>query len=272
MTYYNDTKKSHELVEWIANTLISGASWSDGDGSWTTTDPNDARRCLYHTDGLYFAIESINTNRGTSPSFRGWRISFSETWSAGAPVDPLQSTIQFMGENQDLSTIDIQYHIWIEDGGFALIANPISGANRGAWTLIVERNSLKFYTDSESNFFCFNDCGNYNDDNEGEWSSRHVIRPWKFEGNSSNTAGRLEPMPALKSIGNGVGYFVYPIYFNDINNRLAIIQSSMSISFSTALGLVDGDILAIQGSTKKFIMCSYQGSGSGQYIGIQYTV
>jgi len=276
MTYYSDTKYLDEIIEFIADTLIAETEWSDGDATWTTTDPSafNAKRCLYHSDGVYIALESINSNVGASPNYRGLRINFSETWVDNEPVDPLQSMIQFEGINVDLAVTDIQYHLWITDQGFSIIAVPTTGTYRGAWILVMERNTSKLYSDGESNFFCYNDCGNYNyyQNGQEEWAAKHVIRPWRFEGTTSDTAGRFVPMNTLKSIGSGIGYFVYPVYFNDIYNRLTVAQSSMSIGFESGLGLVDGDIIVVQGSTKKFIMHEYQGSGTGVQLGIQYTV
>ena len=61
------------------------------------------------------------------------------------------------------------------------------------------------------------------------------------------------PWTSFKSNGNGKVYYIKPIYFNTADRRTPIAQSEMFFAYAETVGLVDGDVIAIEGQTTKYL-------------------
>jgi len=53
--------------------------------------------------------------------------------------------------------------------------------------------------------------------------------------------------------GNGKVYYVKPIINNQANQLSPIFQAELWFPWSESIGLVDGDVIAIEGQTTKFL-------------------
>jgi len=284
MTYTEEVDELADIIEKIAEALIATPSWSDGDETWTTDDRtgNNARRCLYHSDGVYMALEAINQDNGAAVASgyraKGLRITFSETWDDENhmwPEDNMQSFVQFEGHNgnvsADLATLKINHARWVWGDGFVLIGAPESSGDnyQGSFLVVVERQTDKFYDDGESNFFVYCRCSKLQYDNYNHWRHKSVIRPWVFQTNNTSE-GRAVYLLAMKTV-SGATYFMYPVYFNDRWNLKPVAQSKMVMDYDPNKGLADGDIIAVQGSTKKFKCKHFAGPDGGSlHIGVMY--
>ncbi|MBE0522649.1 MAG: hypothetical protein IBX39_10355, partial [Candidatus Methanoperedenaceae archaeon] len=58
---------------------------------------------------------------------------------------------------------------------------------------------------------------------------------------------------AFKSEGNSKVYYVKPILHNHNGSTNPIFQFNLFFPFTEGLGLIDGDVIAIEGDTKKFL-------------------
>jgi hypothetical protein len=58
---------------------------------------------------------------------------------------------------------------------------------------------------------------------------------------------------AFKSNGNGKVYYVKPIINNQTNALCPIFQAELWFPWTEGLGLIDGDVVALEGSTTKFL-------------------
>jgi hypothetical protein len=151
----------------------------------------------------------------------------------------------------------IDYWLWIEDNGFALIGNPAhqSQNNRsGAFILICERNPNKEYNDGMPFFYsyarqsCWEVNGKRNDTSLDGLRMECVLRPWSYRastrkefkadpnttfaqysqeihqswdatdlGHIDDPIGIEFPKSAIRSIGNGKVYYVKPIVHNSFS-------------------------------------------------------
>jgi hypothetical protein len=185
MVFLSGAKTSTELIDLIADTLLglAGTHWTAPDTVWASG--SGKRMVKYENAGeiLYLTLEMDNTPNGvvsyfysTTSSYwiraHGIRVIFSQSWDFINHVQPISAQQSFIGFNQrftvspspaeeayiydDLTTSLIQYWLWVEDNGFALVGIPESNTRateQGAFIAIVERNPNKEYTDGFTNFF-----------------------------------------------------------------------------------------------------------------------
>jgi len=269
-----------------------GAYWSDADTTWNTTvkTGNSARRALKYLNGteeFYVALEMINTSTGyfflgSWYYGKGLRIVFSATWDGFLHTYPSsnQSTfIAFEGAaintnaTADLATLLVTYYLWYETNGFVLMGKPEPHADtrQGSFLTCVERNPNKNYADGYTNFYCIAGMnvdvyGYYDGTNVTSINRfRTVLRPFAYQypditgvWNQSISGNGISfvPMPsyyAYKSLGNGKVYYVKPIVNNLASQLAPILQSEFFFMWSETQGLVDGDIVAIEAQTTKYL-------------------
>ncbi len=221
---------------------------------------------------------------------KGIRIVVSPTWDSTGhtyPTTGIQSsfmpfeTCDNCTVNADLATEQITYYLWVEDNGngFVVMGKPEpTGSNtQQSFIIVLERADTikKRYVDGYSNFYVYT-AGNirapiYDSDNTTSIvRNRLVLRPFAYQfpdtpPNSDYNNGFMvsngngisfPPLPtyyAYKSSGNGKVYFIKPIIHNQANSITPIFQSELFFVWSDSAGLVDGDVVAIQGQPIKFL-------------------
>jgi hypothetical protein len=240
---------------------------------------------------IYWAFEVINQTNGQNYYYgvpwyygKGFRITTSATWDSvnhTYPISNNQTFIPFQGHSAtmggDLATIQLTYYLWVESNGngFTVLFKPEpTGENQQQSTFIVlERNANKEYTDGYSNFYLmyFNNIWGgclYDANNLGVtsiWLSVCILRPfayqfpvenWRSSYSPNGNGISFVPNPtyyAFKSSGNGKVYYVKPIINNQANQLSPIFQAELWFPWSESVGLVDGDVIAIEGATTKFL-------------------
>jgi hypothetical protein len=287
MGYTSGAKILADIIEEIANGLIAttGGHWTDADATWTTTTKTAdlARRALKYTNGaevIYLSLEARNSyyrHCGIAWSngyAKGLRINFAASWdgTGHAPgtyeyYTNLQECAQGnAAPAEDLAILQFTYYLWIDASGFVLTAKPEPHADtyQGNMFVVVERNANKEYTDGFSNFYCFA-LNNYSNANESTMTQmRHMIRPFTYysqDYNQLSYSGRdiqgiyfpLCPYAAYKGTGNGKVYYIKPVIFNSRDRRTPIFQAEMFFAFDEGVGLIDGDVIAIEGQTTKYL-------------------
>lgn len=291
MGYTSGAKILADIIEEIANGLIAtaGGYWTNADTTWTTAVKtlNNARRALKYLNGtevMYLTLEAINTNYTLQSNWiaKGIRVGFSPDWDAVGHVPTsttYRSTIPFEARSTtvdaDLAILQITYYLWIDANGFVITAKPEPIALDGgqsSFVLLVERNPNKEYTDGFSNFFALCEC-NYTTwlgNGDANYYYRKQMRPFTYQANGwdayanlifpqlgisypavyDNWAGYLF---AFKSNGNGKVYYVKPVVANTADNLTPIAQLELFFRYVEGAGLVDGDVIAIEGQTTKYL-------------------
>ena len=292
MVYISGADDLADIIETIADAMIAGyATWEDGDATWVTTDKtaDNARRCLKYTGDatdIWIALEAINTSHQTSfisnyaDTGKGLRVTVSASWDGGGhtyPVDNQQTFLSFETRhtvanpatvNADLATLLVSYFAWYEENGFVIIGKPDPNATdnrQNSFFLAVERVTAKEYVDGYTSFYVAAAMNYYAvcDNTYDTWQFRPYLRPFNFEysvDHSTNSnfynhgVSHPEYLRAIKSNGNGKAYFARPIYQNEDGVRSPIAEPDMWFGYSPAYGLVDGDIIAIDGETTKYLL------------------
>jgi hypothetical protein len=270
-----------------------GGYWTDADVTWDTSvrTGNSARRVLKYLNGseeFYVALEQINQTNGlyyfqANPYYygKGLRIVFSLTWDGTGHTYPASNQSMFIpfetngnGSSSyvsaDLATLMVTYFLWYDATGFALMGKPEPSAdvNQQSFIAVVERNASKYYADGYTNFFGFSQLNilHYYDGNLASTTrQRGILRPFAFQypdgasrtsyANNGNGISFV-PLPtyyAYKSVGNGKVYYVKPIVNNLASQLAPILQSELFFMWSETLGIVDGDIVAIEGTSTKYL-------------------
>ncbi|WP_319508868.1 hypothetical protein [uncultured Methanolobus sp.] len=283
MGFTSGGKTLPDIIDEIAAALIaSSANWSDGDTTWDTTetsnDTDTNRRCLKYTGDaadIWLALESINDDvhyYGASVNAKGLRITFSSSWDSvnhAYGTTNSQTFIGFQGDDSspqaDLNSMILTYYLWVDSSGFALMAKPEPFSvddRQSSFITVVEHMGTKEYSDGLTNFYCFtqrNVGTSWTDSNDHDgFEQMPMIRPFAYE---TRTIGQgiqfwyhdYNNRYALKSTGNGKVYFVKPVICNSTDNFTPIYQSELFFKFSEDAGLVDGDVIAIDGETTKYI-------------------
>lgn len=295
--FYSGSTNIYDIIDTIAAKLIT-EGWTNGDATWTTTSKVDdeGRRCLKHgTDDIWLALEIINSagreiDNSENERSKGILITFSNSW-----VDNMygatnsQTFCAFETESDgnasaDMATLQVQYFCWVDATGFALMGTPEANATDSlqmSFICVVERMGSKEYTDNLTNFYCFLDFNMDMDSYHGtdpnpSWAMvNHMIRPFEYE---SYAEGGIQfwkdQWYAFKSTGNGKVYYMKPLIFNDTAETIPIYQSEIFFKFSTESGLVDGDVVAMDGSSEKFLCKSLSSPDSPTLINyaIKYKV
>lgn len=254
---------------------------------------NGARRSLKYTNGsevLFVALEAINTSaqvRADSNYYytqsKGLRITLSGTWETHMyPPLNQQSFIQFetylasgngnnTGAQADLAALQMTYYLWIESNGFVIMArpepNPLDSVQQ-SFFLCLERNPNKEYADGYSNFFAVMQQNIFHYGRTGYQGAmfKGILRPFAYQYptnadsydsitlNGAGVSYWLSPTyNAYKSQGNGKVYYVKPIIHNHSGQMMPIMQSELFFPFSESVGLIDGDVIAIEGATTKYL-------------------
>lgn len=246
---------------------------------------------------IYMAIEIINQTSGMNYYYgapwyygKGFRFVFSASWDAVAHTYPTSNQSSFIafetryngGAVADLATLMVTYWLWIEDSGngFVIMGKPEPTGDdyQESFIIVVERNPTKEYADGYTNFFLYK-AGNIwpqlydGDQTSSIWRDRQLLRPFAFQ--MSDGAGRTSslingsgisfiPTPtyyAFKSNGDNKVYYVKPLIHNIAGQITPIFQSNLFFPWSEGVGLIDGDIIAIEGQTTKFLCKSLESPG-----------
>ena len=260
---------------------------------WTTATKtaDNAKRALKYNNGIetpiYLALEVLNSSHGVyygAPWYyaKGIRVVMSSAWNSTTHTysGTIQSTFMpfelcySCTATGELATVMITYFLWVESNGFVVMGKPepTGDTYQQSFILVVERADTinKRYTDIYSNFFVYKACNIYaslyDGTNVGTLDrDRQILRPFAYQF-SDDTAQRstlyngtgisFSPLPtylAYKSIGNGKVYYLKPIIHNQANQLAPIFQSELFFMWSEGVGLIDGDIVAIQGQATKFL-------------------
>ncbi|MDP2217410.1 MAG: hypothetical protein Q8J68_09000 [Methanolobus sp.] len=301
MGFSSGAKTLPALIEDIANQIIaSSADWVDGDDTWNTTSSlnNNARRCLRYTGDaadIWVALECVNSNtwghvhNGGSHHGKGLRVTYSASWdyiNRIYPADAKDNSMTFVPFEvrggsictADLGTLLLTYYLWTDSSGFVLMGIPEPHAvdnYQSSFICCVERLAAKEYSDGLTNFYtwCRLNSGHawansLRGDNV-EFRHYTMVRPFAFRAQDDNgvqfwqdpVRGR-----AMKSTGSGKVYFVKPLICNDAAKFQPIGQSELFFGYSAESGLVDGDVIAVQSATTKYICKSLQSPDNTGYL------
>lgn len=253
---------------------------------------DSAKRAFKYDNGIetpiYFSLEVLNTSYSMyygAPWYyaKGIRVVASSGWNSTTHTysGSIQSTyIPFemcynCGVSGDLATIMVTYFLWVESNGFVVMGKPepfAGDAYQQSFILVVERTDTanKRYADAYSNFFVYKACNMYPQLFDGTnpatlLRDRWILRPFayqwpddtgKYSGWYNGTGISFSVLPsyyAYKSTGNGKVYYLKPIINNQANQLAPIFQSNLFFLWSEGVGLIDGDVVAIQGQPTKFL-------------------
>lgn len=262
--------------------------FDSGATTWTTATKtgDSARRALRYVNGgetIFLSITVTNTSRNIYPNYhaKGIEVVFSASWDSVNHTYPTSNQKSHVpmevhypsAATADMAVLQVQYYLWIEQDGFVLNMKPEAYPSDGyqqAIFMVVERSATKEWSDGHSNFY-FMCCGNiwpimwgwdY-----GTGKQRGIMRPFAYvyppDGQGSGTPPvtgngvNFVPTPsyyAFKSqVGQGKVYYVKPIINNSANALNPIFQAELWFPWSEGVGLIDGDVIAIEGSTTKFL-------------------
>ncbi len=247
-------------------------------------------RCANVDLEVYMTIEIINSaynyyygNQGWWYYGKGYHIVFSASWDSTAHTYPTSNQATFIPfESQrdtvyaDLASLIVVYDLWVENNGngFVIMGRPepnASDGNQQSFIIVVERNPAKEYTDGYTNFFCFTSVNIWqNCLYDGNWCptlwrNRTLLRPFAYQypdhtsytsyGANGNGLSFV-PTPsyyAFKSNGNNKVYYVKPIIHNISGQTAPIFQSDLFFLWNEGLGLINGDVISIEGRTTKYL-------------------
>ncbi len=255
------------------------------------TMANNGRRCLKYTNGsevIYWAFEVVNTTNGgyyySGQYGKGFIITASATWDAVNHTYPVSNNSAFIpfqghggGVGTNMATLQLTYYLWVEPNGngFTVMLKPEpTGENsQQSQIIVLERNANKEYSDGYSNFYLMAvnniwGClygGGVDVGLTSIYVTRCILRPFAYQ--FPITSGRQTTNPngngisfvanpsyyAFKSTGNGKVYYVKPIIHNHNGQTAPIFQAELWFPWSESVGLVDGDVIAIEGATTKFL-------------------
>lgn len=292
MGFTSGAKTLPDLIDDITDGLIaSSVNWVEGDSTWNTTDTtnNNARRVVKYTGDsadIWISLECVNStgiriNTTDSDTYaKGMRVTFAASWDSINHTwgeTNQQSFIHFEGEyadstpNADLGTLQMYYYLWIDSTGFVIMARPEVWAaddRQASFICVVEHMATKEYSDGLTNFYMYAGL-NANWSNNGyshsDFQMRCVLRPFAYESAYNDTNGIQfwnGGKHAFKSSGNGKVYYTKPLVSNTYDERAPIYQSELFFLFSTDWGLVDGDVVAVDGQTTKYLCKSLSSPNS----------
>lgn len=254
-----------------------------------------ARRALKYTNGLevmYLALESRNDwySQWAGYTAKGLRITFSASWdSINNTYPPInqQTSIPFEtfsggmpSPQSNLAALNIYYYLWVESNGFVIMAKPEpSNSNtQQSFFVVMERNPNKEYADGQSNFYCLNLTNVWPSLSNPAYTygdvHRSFLRPFAYQwpGVATSTAhpfyhcmasGTLERYYSILSPADRKVYYRKPLISNNkiepgqANIAMApIFTSELWFPWNEEIGLIDGDIIQVEGTTKKFLLKS----------------
>ena len=283
MGFTSGSKVLADIVDEVVDGLIASSSyWEDGDTTWDTSDRSrgndNARRCLKYTgdsDDIWIAFEVINSTPPISYVHDHWadglRVSFSASWddvNHTYPADTYANSQTFIacedeydsGTDADMANVQFSYYLWIDSTGFALMARPetTDNSHQQSFICVIEHMNSKEYSDGLTNFYCFNTMNIYAMSDINNYRNRRMLRPFAYQNHESWNGimfweDERNGHRAIKSTGNGKVYYVKPVICNSIDNMKPIYQSELFWAFSESAGLVDGDVVAVDGETTKYL-------------------
>ncbi|TGC08136.1 hypothetical protein [Methanolobus halotolerans] len=292
MGFTSGAKTLPDLIDDIANGLIaSSVNWVEGDSTWNITDTtnNNARRVVRYTGDsadIWFSLECVNqtgiriSTADADTYAKGLRITIAASWDSINHTwgeTNQQSFVYFEGEyadsspNADLGILQLSYYMWIDSTGFVVMARPESwpdDARQASFIVVLEHMASKEYSDGLTNFYCYcnvnaNWCnGGYS---HADFKLNKYMRPFSFMSGYSVDSGMQwwnGGKHAFKSNGNGKVYYTKPLVCNTADERTPIYQSELFFLFSTDRGLVDGDVVAVDGQTTKYLCKSISSPNS----------
>src|SRR3990172_2752779 len=289
--FYTGALPIADLINKICDELkaVTGSSWSEPDssGDWINDAKTAGHRALKYTNGdevIYITFEVIKgdityPDYGVKIAFdgvtyyyyaKGLRFGFAAGWDElnHKPSGSwMQTFIAYYTRSYssggteswrvsgNLDTAPIDYWLWIEDNGFALMGIPEHQSmnnQSGAFMLVSERNPNKEYNDGMPYFYAYArqsnvEC-NGSRSNTAYDGYRHecILRPWTYRassrkefyadpnkdyicdyveihnswdatdlGHQDDPVGIEFPKCAIKSSGNGKVYYVKPIIHNN---------------------------------------------------------
>lgn len=239
---------------------------------------------------IYLSLEAINTSTNyywvAWPTNNWWygkgiRAVFCSDWNGATHTfaGNIQSTFipfetcQYCGVGSDLATLQLSYYLWTENNGNGFVfmgkPSPTGVPQEQSFIIVVERLISKEYIDGFSNFYLYSVCNIwsevYNSNQNTMWRWRSVLRPFAYQwpdgavDTSASPNGNgisFSPLPSYvgyKSIGNGKVYYIKPIINNQANQLAPISQSELFFMWNENLGLIDGDVVALQGQPIKYL-------------------
>ncbi|SFM86505.1 hypothetical protein RE474_04130 [Methanolobus sediminis] len=283
MGFTSGAKVLPDIVDEIADALIaSSVNWVEGDATWDTTDRSTeatlARRCLKYTGDsadIWMTLEVHNYKtseairyQGNDTGAQGLRVTFTSTWDSINHTwgdTKFQTFIGFEGRDwsydmyTDMATLQINYWLWVDSTGFVVMGKPEPSSNdrQSSFICVMEHMGTKEYSDGLTNFYCYT-TRNAWWAGTGEHSgleNYRMTRPFSFQDRDEDDGIQFyyDTPYARKSNGNGKVYFMKPVIHNTANNKTPIYQSELFFRLSIDAGLVDGDVIAIDGATTKFL-------------------
>jgi len=280
----------------------SGGYWSEiitldsGATTWNTSvkTGDSARRCLRYLNGAedyIMAIEQINTSYYYDSTLsgeygKGFRIVFcsSLAWDFTNHIyhsTNNQSTfIPFLnhsaGIGADISTHQVTYYMYIDATGFVIIGKgePTGENRQQSFFVVVEHiasdpTPRKMYCHAVTNV-----SSRYSHGVNTLIRQRGILRPFLYQypdggsslnyGSNGNGIGYVTTPSyyAFKSTGDGKVYYVKPIVCNTANSLTPVFQAELWFPWSETVGLIDGDVIAIEGSTTKYLCKSIDSADS----------
>ncbi|MDO9098787.1 MAG: hypothetical protein Q7U60_11795 [Candidatus Methanoperedens sp.] len=217
---------------------------------------------------------------------KGIRFAFSQTWtpSTGYPAPPnSQTSLVYIlvgnGSNggcTDILNMQTTYYMWIDETGFVIMGRPepTSDPNENSFIVVVEHSDTKEYTDGYPNVYLFSQTniwptlhdGSSYTGGENANIHRSILRPWAYLWpNNGGCWSATQPYSygisyyvtcgywGYKSLGNGKVYYVKPVINNEANAVTPIFQSELFFPWNEGVGLIDGDVIALEGTSKKFL-------------------
>ncbi len=273
-----------------AVTITGGSATDEFEVVFSIGTDVSSRRVVVNADeGTYLCMEVVNIDtqvRADANYYtmsKGIKFIWSQAWDSANNTYPVVNMYTFMGYetrqlnwyannggvSANLDTQQLTFWLWAEITGFALMGFPESDgtdAHQQAFFTSAERNLNKEYTDGYSSFVHLMTMNIFLQGRNGYPLSKMntILRPFAYQSPSSgsdfdwsstsfNGNGIHIPYNAYKSNGNGKVYYVKPIVNNQAGSLMPIFQCDLWFYWTEGVGLVDGDIVAIQGSTKKYI-------------------
>jgi hypothetical protein len=241
-----------------------------------TMEAINAYRNVYYSNWHYgkglrltFASSWDSVNHTFASDARTTLIPFEMRYNTGAPVG-------------DLAVLQLSYFMWVEESngnGFVLTAKPEPNATddyQCSFFIATERVDPATHEYSVGNYgwYCFNVMNIYAGTYATQAASldrmRGLIRPGLFhfprdsdatQATHPNTYGlsygylymNAGYRTAFKSTGNGKIYYIKPVICNSVTDYTPAFQAQLFFPYDEGLGLMDGDIIAVDGSTVKYI-------------------
>jgi hypothetical protein len=280
MGFTTGQKSLVDIINDIADGLIASSSnWVEGDGTWNTSVVTglSARRCLKYTgdeDDIWFAFEIVNDSRTfnhvSDHRSRGFRLTISSNWDYNTNMYSGSTVHLYVGfearssntPGGNMATLPIEYYMFIDQTGVVLMASPVTWNEdnlQSSFIFVIERMETQEYIDGQSRFYAFKD-QNANwwhaTSHDGSFKPHRVIRPFLYSTVDDNVGIRYwrNDHFCFKNLGDGKMYYTRPIVFNSTGETDPIGYVNMFIRVNEGLGVIDGDIIEVDNTTRKYLV------------------